>query len=123
MCDQLLQLGYKAKGTVRDETRCKWIIDNFEERYPGLFEAVVVTDMSSPGAFDDLLRDASGFSSLRQDCCSDRVSLPTQHIFSNTLCYGMQHTAHCFASRDVRTDGPASPVVVADATDRVAAVL
>ena len=60
-------MGYKAKGTVRDETRCKWIIDNFEERYPGLFEAVVVTDMSSPGAFDDLLRDASGFAHVTME--------------------------------------------------------
>ena len=55
--DQLLQLDYKVRGTVRTEAKGKWVQDYFDEKYGhGKLELVVVSDMSKRGAFDDAVK-------------------------------------------------------------------
>ncbi|CAC9890405.1 unnamed protein product [Aureobasidium pullulans] len=59
--DQLLQLDYKVRGTVRTEAKGKWVQDYFDEKYGhGKLELVVVPDMSKKGAFDDAVKGCSG---------------------------------------------------------------
>lgn len=55
--DQLLQHGYKVRGTVRNTTKNQWIKDLFDRKYgAGCFELVQVEDMTSPGAFDHAVK-------------------------------------------------------------------
>lgn len=61
--DQLLQLGYKVRGTVRSPKKAAWVKEMFEKKYgAGMFELVEVADMSTPGAFDEAIKGASGSS-------------------------------------------------------------
>jgi uncharacterized protein YbjT (DUF2867 family) len=54
VADQLLQQGYKVRGTVRDASKHQWLVDRFSQKYgPDRFEIVTVKDMREPGAFDD----------------------------------------------------------------------
>lgn len=56
VADQLLALGYKVRGTVRDAQRCGWVKELFDARYNrGRFELAVVPDFNVEGAFDDAL--------------------------------------------------------------------
>lgn len=60
--DQLLQRGYKVRGTVRDKVKCDWMIHHFEKVYgQGKMELAEVPDMSAAGAFADVVKGASGF--------------------------------------------------------------
>jgi nucleoside-diphosphate-sugar epimerase len=63
--DQLLQLDYRVRGTVRTEAKGKWVQDYFDEKYGhGKLELVVVPDMSKKGAFDDAVKGNCGPRSL-----------------------------------------------------------
>lgn len=54
VADQLLQAGYKVRGTSRDTTKTAWIKEYFDKKYgDDKFEAVVVKDMATPGCFDE----------------------------------------------------------------------
>ena len=54
VADQLIQAGYRVRGTARDISKISWVKDLFDERHgPGKFEPVVVADMAKPGAYDD----------------------------------------------------------------------
>jgi uncharacterized protein YbjT (DUF2867 family) len=53
VADQLLQQGYKVRGTVRDTAKHQWLAELFSEKYgKENFELVTVKDMREPGAFD-----------------------------------------------------------------------
>lgn len=55
--DQLLQLDYKVRGTVRTEAKGKWVQDFFDNKYgQGKLELVVVPAMGVKGAFDDAVK-------------------------------------------------------------------
>lgn len=55
--DQLLALGYKIRGTVRDHVRTLWVQSLFDEKYgKGKFELAVVPDIAKEGAFDDVVK-------------------------------------------------------------------
>ncbi|KAI1448582.1 NAD(P)-binding protein [Annulohypoxylon stygium] len=59
--DQILQHGYRVRGTVRDVSRDQWLTGHFEEKYgPGKFELVEVSDMLADGVFDKVLKGVSG---------------------------------------------------------------
>ncbi|OJJ05814.1 hypothetical protein ASPVEDRAFT_895034 [Aspergillus versicolor CBS 583.65] len=59
--DQLLQHGYKVRGTVRNTTKNQWIKDLFDRKYgAGCFELGQVEDMTSPGAFDHAVKGVWG---------------------------------------------------------------
>lgn len=58
--DQLLELGYNVRGTVRAEK--PWLNEMFEEKYgKGRFETAVVPTMNVPEAFDEAVKGAAGF--------------------------------------------------------------
>jgi nucleoside-diphosphate-sugar epimerase len=59
--DQLLQLDYKVRGTVRTEAKGKWVQDLFDNKYgQGKLELVVVPAMEVKGAFDDAVKGCEG---------------------------------------------------------------
>lgn len=58
--DQLLQHGYKVRGTVRNLSKNWWIKDLFDRKYgAGRFEIAQVEGMTSPGAFDHAVKGKS----------------------------------------------------------------
>lgn len=49
--DQLLRLGYNARGTVRDAQKSSWLTSYFSKKYPDAkFELVEVKDLTSAEA-------------------------------------------------------------------------
>lgn len=63
--DQLLKLGYKVRGSVRDVSKNSWLIPLFSKYGDGAIELVEVKDISIEGAFDEA---AKGSSSLSTHC-------------------------------------------------------
>ncbi|KAH6613138.1 NAD dependent epimerase/dehydratase [Boeremia exigua] len=61
VADQLLQQGYKVRGTVRDAKKHQWLADLFTNKYgEGRFDLITVKDMKEPDAFDDAVSGVSG---------------------------------------------------------------
>jgi nucleoside-diphosphate-sugar epimerase len=59
--DQLIQAGYRVRGTVRSISRSAWMEIFFASKYgPGNFELIEVPDMAAPGSYDDAVKGASG---------------------------------------------------------------
>lgn len=59
--DQLIEHGYRVRGTVRDAAKAEWTGKYFRDKYrPGKFFPVVVPDMVPQGAFDIAARGCSG---------------------------------------------------------------
>lgn len=57
VADQFLQKGYKVRGTAREKAKAKWLEELFEGKYgQGVFEVVVVGDLSVEGAFDEAIK-------------------------------------------------------------------
>ncbi|KAJ4129723.1 hypothetical protein NW754_004006 [Fusarium falciforme] len=58
---QLLERGYKVRGTVRDLAQASWLIDNHFKSYSesGHLELVVVSDLVADGAFDEAVKGVS----------------------------------------------------------------
>ncbi|KAI1136072.1 NAD(P)-binding protein [Hypoxylon sp. FL0543] len=62
VADKFLQRGYLVRGTVRSASRDQWLKEHFDKKYgPGKFEMVVISDMVASGAFDEVVKGASGF--------------------------------------------------------------
>lgn len=47
--DQLIQAGYRVRGTTRDTSKTEWM----KEMFGDALEVVVVKDMAADGAFDE----------------------------------------------------------------------
>ena len=57
VCDQILQAGYRVRGTSREVSKTKWMEDIFEKKYgSGRFESAVVEDMAREDAFDGVCK-------------------------------------------------------------------
>lgn len=58
IAQQLLTRGYRVRGTVRNATKSKWLVDDLfrSEASNGTFELVTVEDMASEGAFREAVR-------------------------------------------------------------------
>jgi len=57
VADQLLQAGYRVRGTTRDLEKVKVLKQYWETEYgSGRLEVVVVEDMSHEGAFDEAVK-------------------------------------------------------------------
>lgn len=57
IANQLLQLGYSVRGTVRDQSKSKWIKELFEAKYENCnFELAQVEDAVCSGAFDNAIQ-------------------------------------------------------------------
>ena len=55
--EQLILMGYKVRGSVRDASRTRWILELFEKKYgPGKLEVVVVPSMNAEGVWDEAIR-------------------------------------------------------------------
>lgn len=54
VASQLIQAGYRVRGTVRDKAKTAWLQELFDKKYgEGKFESVIVEDMGKRGAFDE----------------------------------------------------------------------
>lgn len=59
--DQLLEHGYRVRGTVRDTDKAIWISEYFQEKYGAeRFTTAIIPDMVPRGAFDIAVRGCSG---------------------------------------------------------------
>ncbi|KAL8854121.1 MAG: hypothetical protein Q9221_001043 [Calogaya cf. arnoldii] len=68
VADQLLQAGYRVRGTVRDETKGKWVRELFAGKYgEDQIETVIVADMAQPGAFDEACKGVTGVAHVASD--------------------------------------------------------
>ncbi|KAK4185668.1 hypothetical protein QBC35DRAFT_516758 [Podospora australis] len=56
-----LEAGVFVRGTSRDisTSRVRALIEHFGKRFPGKFEVIQVPDITVPGAFDDVVKDAT----------------------------------------------------------------
>lgn len=58
--DQLLEAGYRVRGTTRDLSKLEALSSLWEKKFgAGRFEGVVVKDMSHEGAFDQAIKGTS----------------------------------------------------------------
>lgn len=68
VADQLLQSGYRVRGTVRSDSKGEWVKELFDKKYgEGKVEIVIVANMSQPGAFDSACEGVSGIAHLASD--------------------------------------------------------
>lgn len=59
--DQLLTAGYRVRGTVRSVERAGWMKGFFDTKFgSGQFELIQVADMAVSGAYDEVIKGASG---------------------------------------------------------------
>ena len=59
--DQLLEQGYRVRGTVRDAEKAVWTSKYFKDRYGvGRYTPVSIPDMARQDAFDIAVRGCSG---------------------------------------------------------------
>ncbi|GAA5872032.1 hypothetical protein JCM1840_004775 [Sporobolomyces johnsonii] len=58
--EQLLEHGYKVRGTARSASKLANLQKRWDAKYPGRFEIAVVEDMLKPGAYDEAIKGASG---------------------------------------------------------------
>lgn len=64
----LLKQGYKVRGTVRSQEKADWVTETMSRRYSkGSFEALVVPDISLPGAFDGPIKGVDGIAHVAGD--------------------------------------------------------
>ena len=59
--DQLLQHGFRVRGTIRDAEKAVWTAKLFRDRYgPGRYTTAVIPDMAAQHAFDIAARGCAG---------------------------------------------------------------
>ncbi|KAK3116246.1 hypothetical protein LTR53_003617 [Teratosphaeriaceae sp. CCFEE 6253] len=59
--DQLLERGYRVRGTMRDSDKATATANYFREKYePGMLTTTIVPDMARPGAFDLAAQGCAG---------------------------------------------------------------
>lgn len=57
IADQLLEAGYRVRGTTRSLEKVKGLSALWEQKYgPGKVEFIVISDMSRAGAFDEAVK-------------------------------------------------------------------
>ncbi|KAI0850801.1 NAD(P)-binding protein [Daldinia vernicosa] len=55
--DRLLEAGYNVRGTVRNPSKCTWMVPLFASRHPSSqLEIVQVSDFGAPGAWNDAVK-------------------------------------------------------------------
>ncbi|KAF7885284.1 uncharacterized protein EAF01_011349 [Botrytis porri] len=61
VADQLLKAGYRVRGTTRDASKMKNLLDLWEEQYGKIrVEVAVVPNMADDGAFDEAVKGVTG---------------------------------------------------------------
>lgn len=57
IAEQLLEHGYRVRGTVRDAYKADYMHALFDEKYgEDAFEVQIVKDMATDGAFDEVMK-------------------------------------------------------------------
>lgn len=57
VANQVLEYGYRVRGTVRNVKKNGWMVNFFEERFgKEMFEMVEVEEMAKEGAFDQAMK-------------------------------------------------------------------
>lgn len=55
--DQLLERGYRVRGSVRNATKASWVQGLFDKRHgSGKFELVAIQDTTKPEAYTEALK-------------------------------------------------------------------
>lgn len=61
VADQLLKAGYRVRGTARDVSKAKNLLNLWEEQYgKGRVEVVAVPKIGIEGAFDEAVKGVTG---------------------------------------------------------------
>lgn len=61
VADQVINAGYKVRGTSRDANKNKWLKDYFDNKHgEGKFELVSVPDLTKDNAFEDVVKGRQG---------------------------------------------------------------
>lgn len=57
VADQILEYGYRVRGTVRSVQKAAWMTEYFDKKYgKGKFELVEVKELDKKGALDDAVK-------------------------------------------------------------------
>ncbi|BGP03186.1 putative uncharacterized oxidoreductase [Rhodotorula toruloides] len=56
VAQQLLQAGFRVRGTVRSKEKGQYLVDRFKQQGLDKFEFVIVEDVEAPGAFDEAVK-------------------------------------------------------------------
>ncbi|KAL8795898.1 MAG: hypothetical protein Q9182_007470 [Xanthomendoza sp. 2 TL-2023] len=68
VADQLLQAGFRVRGTVRNSSKGDWVRELFGTKYgPEKIEIVIVAEMAHPDAFDEACKGVSGIIHVASD--------------------------------------------------------
>lgn len=61
VADQLLKAGYRVRGTTRDSSKVKNLVEQWEQQYgKNRVEVAIVQNMADDGAFDEAVKGVSG---------------------------------------------------------------
>ena len=92
VADQLIQAGYRVRGTSRDVKKTDWMGELFDKTYgEGKFEAVTVKDMAQEGAFDAACEGMS------------YVARVITNLLTSVLTYRCFRRCTCRIRRDLRS--------------------
>jgi nucleoside-diphosphate-sugar epimerase len=65
VAEQLLECGFRVRGTVRDTYKAKYMHAVFDDTYgKDSFDVYIVKDMASEGAFDEAIQGRDAFQSI-----------------------------------------------------------
>ncbi|KAL8950433.1 MAG: hypothetical protein Q9222_003527 [Ikaeria aurantiellina] len=68
IAEQLLEHGYRVRGTVRDAYKAEYMHAVFDERYgAAAFETQIVKEMAAEGAFDEVIKGCAGIVHVASD--------------------------------------------------------
>lgn len=88
VADQLLEAGYRVRGTTRALEKVKALGAFWQEKFgPNKVEFVVVSDMAAEGAFDDAVKGISNITHSKGSTNTAQVSLelPMLHQTSHLM--------------------------------------
>ncbi|RMJ20223.1 hypothetical protein CDV36_000102 [Fusarium kuroshium] len=72
IANNLLSLGYRVRGTVRDSDKADWITEAMQERNPsGHFEVVIIPDVTAADAWSEVVQGVDGIVHVATDMSFD----------------------------------------------------
>lgn len=90
VAENLLSLGYRVRGSVRNLDKCKTLQEQFDKKHgAGMFELVKVDRINDEGAFDEAAK-GTPYNDLGQKLCWKPLS-NTAHCLLRCL----RHRSHC----------------------------
>ncbi|GAA5823840.1 hypothetical protein JCM5353_006375 [Sporobolomyces roseus] len=65
--EQFLENGFKVRGTVRSLDKLSNLEQRWESKYPGMFEAVEIADLTKEGCYHEAMKDVVAFAHTAAD--------------------------------------------------------